>query len=206
MVVDKIVCPSLRQIFNDASALTLFASRAPLCVCFWMIAASREARLSPGRPLTSAQLMLLNVRYQQIVRPIRRAYAEKRTRVNPASFLLADEREIAPVLETARQDRAGGDKHEIGEAWEPPRGIRVRTKSVSNISGAFVGRGWRYDAGGILAGAFTGCWFAVAGSDNGVKLLWRRMNAAARGASARERSNHVEVTGCVCHAGGDRAQ
>ncbi|KNB30359.1 hypothetical protein ACH54_19270, partial [Salmonella enterica subsp. enterica serovar Infantis] len=82
--------------------------------------------------------------------PIQRAYAEKRTRVNPASFLLADERELRQFWETARlKDRqAGGDKHEISESIEPPRKRPPRTPEEREqlISGALwgaVSQNWR---------------------------------------------------------------
>ncbi|EHC74067.1 Putative inner membrane protein, partial [Salmonella enterica subsp. enterica serovar Montevideo str. S5-403] len=156
MVVDKkLFARHYVRIFNDASALTLtlFAESRTTLTLF---AESRttlrmfldDCRLARNeviarQPLTSAQLMLLNVQYQQIVRPIQRAYAEKRTRVNPASFLLADERELRQFWETARlKDRqAGGDKHEISESIEPPRKRPPRTPEEREqlISGALWG-------------------------------------------------------------------
>lgn len=98
------------RIFNDASALTLFAESRTTLRMFLDDCRLARNKVIARQPLTSAQLMLLNVQYQQIVRPIQRAYAEKRTRVNPASFLLADERELRQFWETARlKDRQAGE-------------------------------------------------------------------------------------------------
>ncbi|MGS9154953.1 STY4199 family HEPN domain-containing protein, partial [Salmonella enterica subsp. enterica serovar Infantis] len=74
---------------KDASALPLCAQARTTLRLF--LDACRRARnqVIARQPLPSAQLMLLNVQYPQIVRPIQRASAEKRTRVNPASCLLA---------------------------------------------------------------------------------------------------------------------
>lgn len=183
MVVDKkLFARHYVRIFNDASALTLFAESRTTLRMFLDDCRLARNEVIARQPLTSAQLMLLNVQYQQIVRPIQRAYAEKRTRVNPASFLLADERELRQFWETARlKDRqAGGDKHEISESIEPVSGLRVRLKSVSNLFPALCGAGlasrrWRY-------------WRARSGylvrrrqaPITGKLPQWRRMNHRAR--------------------------
>ncbi|MGS9059285.1 STY4199 family HEPN domain-containing protein, partial [Salmonella enterica subsp. enterica serovar Infantis] len=74
---------------------------------------------------------------------IQRAYAEKSSSLNTASFLLADERELRQFWETARiKDRqAGGDKHEISESIEPPlkRPPRTPEEREQLISGALWG-------------------------------------------------------------------
>lgn len=158
MVVDKkLFARHYVRIFNDASALTLFAESRTTLRMFLDDCRLARNEVIARQPLTSAQLMLLNVQYQQIVRPIQRAYAEKRTRVNPASFLLADERELRQFWETARlKDRqAGGDKHEISESIEPPRKRPPRTPEEREqlISGTlWAGVGVMTLA--ILAGAF----------------------------------------------------
>ncbi|WP_416362482.1 STY4199 family HEPN domain-containing protein [Salmonella enterica] len=108
-----------------------------------------DCRLARNKVIARQPLTLAAAQYQQIVRPIQRAYAEKRTRVNPASFLLADERELRQFWETARLNRqAGGDKHEISESIEPPRKRPPRTPEEREqlISGA-LWAGWRHDAG-----------------------------------------------------------
>ncbi|ECG8589893.1 hypothetical protein FNI11_09020 [Salmonella enterica subsp. salamae] len=158
MVVDKKrFARHYVSIFNAASALSLFAE--PRTTLRMFLDDCRLARngVIARQPLTSAQLMLLNIEYQQIVLPLQRAYAEKRARVNPASFLSADERELHQFWESARlKDRqAGGDKHEIGESIEPPRKRPPRTPEEREqlISGMLWG-GVGVITVAIVVGAF----------------------------------------------------
>lgn len=55
------------------------------------------------QPLTSVQLMLLDCQYRQITHPVQRAFAERRTRVNPASYLESDETTVRQFWEMAKQ-------------------------------------------------------------------------------------------------------
>lgn len=198
MVVDKkLFARHYVRIFNDASALTLFAESRTTLRMFLDDCRLARNEVIARQPLTSAQLMLLNVQYQQIVRPIQRAYAEKRTRVNPASFLLADERELRQFWETARlKDRqAGGDKHEISESIEPPRKRPPRTPEEREqlISGTlWAGVGVMTLA--ILAGAFWLFSSPSPGSDNGQAPAMAQDEPPREAPSARETLNHMGIT------------
>ncbi|PVJ85524.1 hypothetical protein C4861_10605, partial [Salmonella enterica subsp. enterica serovar Senftenberg] len=184
-------------IFNDASALTLFAESRTTLRMFLDDCRLARNEVIARQPLTSAQLMLLNVQYQQIVRPIQRAYAEKRTRVNPASFLLADERELRQFWETARlKDRqAGGDKHEISESIEPPRKRPPRTPEEREqlISGALWGAVGVMTLA-ILAGAFWLFSSSSPDSDNGQTPAMAQDEPPREAPSARETLNHMGIT------------
>ncbi len=133
--------------------------------------------------------MLLNVQYQQIVRPIQRAYAEKRTRVNPASFLLVDERELRQFWKPRGLKTVRGDKHEISESIEPPRKRPPRTpeERVSNLFPALCGRGWRHDAGDTGGRVLGYLVRRRRAPDNG-KLRTAQDEPLREAPSARERS------------------
>lgn len=198
MVVDKkLFARHYVRIFNDASALTLFAESRTTLRMFLDDCRLARNEVIARQPLTSARLMLLNVQYQQIVRPIQRAYAEKRTRVNPASFLLADERELRQFWETARlKDRqAGGDKHEISESIEPPRKRPPRTPEERDqlISGAL------WDGVGvmtlaILAGVFWLFSSPSPGDGAGQTLAIAQDEPPREAPSARETITHMGIT------------
>lgn len=198
MVVDKkLFARHYVRIFNDASALTLFAEPRTTLRLFLDDCRLARNEVIARQPLTSAQLMLLNVQYQQIVRPIQRAYAEKRTRVNPASFLMVDDRELRQFWETARRkDRqAGTDKHEISESIEPPRKRPPRTPEEREqlISGALWG-GVGVMTLTILAGAFWLFSSPSPGPGNGQAPAIAQDEPPREAPSARETLNHMGIT------------
>ncbi|EAO9605226.1 hypothetical protein UM55_001921 [Salmonella enterica subsp. enterica serovar Oranienburg] len=198
MVVDKkLFARHYVSIFNDASALTLFVEPRTTLRMFLDDCRLARNEVIARQPLTSARLMLLNVQYQQIVRPIQRAYAEKRTRVNPASFLLADERELRHFWQIARlKDRqAGGDKHEISESIEPPRKRPPRTPEERDqlISGVLWG-GVCVMTLAILAGAFWLFSTLPSGSGAAQSPAIAQDEPPREAPSARETITHMGIT------------
>lgn len=198
MVVDKkLFARHYVSIFNDASALTLFVEPRTTLRMFLNDCRLARNEVIARQPLTSARLMLLNVQYQQIVRPIQRAYAEKRTRVNPASFLLADERELRHFWQIARlKDRqAGGDKHEISESIEPPRKRPPRTPEERDqlISGVLWG-GVCVMTLAILAGAFWLFSTLPPGSGAAQSPAIAQDEPPREAPSARETITHMGIT------------
>ncbi|EBA0986353.1 hypothetical protein FHA40_04180 [Salmonella enterica] len=193
MVVDKkLFARHYVSIFNDASALTLFVEPRTTLRMFLDDCRLARNEVIARQPLTSARLMLLNVQYQQIVRPIQRAYAEKRTRVNPASFLLADERELRHFWQIARlKDRqAGGDKHEISESIEPPRTPEERDQLISGV----LWGGVCVMTLAILAGAFWLFSTLPPGSGAAQSPAIAQDEPPREAPSARETITHMGIT------------
>ncbi|MDA8515296.1 STY4199 family HEPN domain-containing protein [Citrobacter sp. Igbk 16] len=130
MVVDKkLFVRHFTQIFNDTSVLMLFVEpRLTLRMFLDDCRLARNAVIAQ-QPLTSVQLMLLNYQYQQITHSVQRAFEERRTRINPASYLDSDESTVRHFWETARQkdEQAGGDKMEIADSIDPPEKRAQRT-------------------------------------------------------------------------------
>ena len=87
MVVDKkLFVRHFTQIFNDTSVLMSFVE--PRITLRMFLDDCRLARncVIAQQPLTSVQLMLLDYQYRQITHPVQRAFEERRTRINPASY------------------------------------------------------------------------------------------------------------------------
>lgn len=144
MIVDKkSFSRHYADIFNDASVLTLFVE--PRLTLRMFLDDCRQARnaVLAGVPLSAAQLTLLSCQFQQIVRPVQRAFEQGRARVNPAALMIVEEGQLAQYWEKARQkdQQAGGDAQEIGETIEPPRKRPQRTAEEREqmISGALWG-------------------------------------------------------------------
>lgn len=91
------------------------------------------------QPLTSVQLLLLDCQYRQITHPVQRAFEERRTRINPASYMESDEATVRQFWENAKQkdEQAGGDKQEIADSIDPPekRARRTAEEREQLISG-----------------------------------------------------------------------
>ncbi|BDG82610.1 MULTISPECIES: STY4199 family HEPN domain-containing protein [Citrobacter] len=158
MVVDKkSFARHYSAFFKDASALTLFVE--PRTTLRMFLEDCRQARngIIAGQPLSSVQLSLLDCQFRQITRSVQRAFNEKRTRINPASFMASDEGVVEKFWEEAREKDAlaGGDNQEIGESIEPPHKRQQRTAEEREqlISGALWG-GVGAMVLAILVGAF----------------------------------------------------
>ncbi|MBJ3593367.1 hypothetical protein JGC56_19835 [Salmonella enterica subsp. enterica serovar Saintpaul] len=140
MVVDKkLFVRHFTQIFNDTSVLTLFVEPRLTLRMFLDDCRLARNRLIAQQPLTSVQLMLLNFQYRQITHPVQRAFEERRTRVNPASYLESETSLVYQFWEAARQkdEQAGGDKQEIADSIDPPdkRAQRTAEEREQLISG-----------------------------------------------------------------------
>lgn len=88
MVVDKkLFVRHFSDIFNDTSVLMSFVEpRITLRMFLDDCRLSRNCVIAQ-QPLTSVQLLLLEYQYRQITHPVQRAFEERRTRINPASYL-----------------------------------------------------------------------------------------------------------------------
>lgn len=147
MVVDKkLFVRHFTQIFSDTSVLMLFVE--PRLTLRMFLDDCRLARncVISQQPLTSVQVMLLNYQYQQITHCIQRAFEERRTRINPASYLESDEATVRQFWETAKQkdEQAGGDKKEIPDSIDPPdkraqRSAEEREQLISGMLWVAVG-------------------------------------------------------------------
>lgn len=133
-------------LFNAAAALTFLAEqRVTLHAFLEDCRVMRNAILAP-RPLTTAEMVLLDNYLHQITGPVQRAFEQGRTRVNPASFMAVDSNELQHFWENARsKDRAlGGDGQQVRENIEPPkkqlpRNPQERDQLISTVLWASVG-------------------------------------------------------------------
>ncbi len=111
MVVDKkLFVRHFSEIFNDTSVLMSFVE--PRITLRMFLDDCRLARncVIAQQPLTSVQLLLLDCQYRQITHPVQRAFEERRTRINPASYLASDEATVRQFgktqsKKTSRQGR-----------------------------------------------------------------------------------------------------
>lgn len=140
MVVDKkLFVRHFSEIFNDTSVLMSFVE--PRITLRMFLDDCRLARncVIAQQPLTSVQLLLLDCQYRQITHPVQRAFEERRTRINPASYLASDEATVRQFWENAKQkdEQAGGDKQEIADSIDPPekRARRTAEEREQLISG-----------------------------------------------------------------------
>ena len=140
MVVDKkLFVRHFSEIFNDTSVLMSFVE--PRITLRMFLDDCRLARncVIAQQPLTSVQLLLLDCQYRQITHPVQRAFEERRTRINPASYMESDEAMVRQFWESAKQkdEQAGGDKQEIADSIDPPekRARRTAEEREQLISG-----------------------------------------------------------------------
>lgn len=129
-------------LFNDSSALTLFAD--PRKTLQTLLNDIRQIRntLTAQKPLSAIQLTMLDTYYPQMAAPVQRAFNEGRTTVNPSSLLTTDVDELnAFKARAVKKAGAGGDIFEVGEDIERPerRAVRSPEQRIRLVSGILWG-------------------------------------------------------------------
>ena len=130
-------------IFHSATSLSyLVDPRITLQAFLEHCRQLRNAVIS-GRPLSSAELALLDSYSQQIAGPVQRAFEQKKTGVNPSTYMIVEDAALKEFWEQAieRDKEAGGDTTSVSDNIEGHGRHAKRTPEEREqlISGVLLG-------------------------------------------------------------------
>lgn len=147
LIVDrKTFARHYSPLFNAAAALTFLAEQRITLHAFLEDCRAMRNAILAQRPLTIAEMALLDIYLHQITGPIQRAFEQGRTRVNPSALMAVDGNELNHFWESARhKDHAlGGDLQPVRESIESPKKRPIRSpedrdQMISTVLWAVVG-------------------------------------------------------------------
>ncbi|HED1542183.1 TPA: hypothetical protein R4S87_002166 [Kluyvera cryocrescens] len=121
LVVDKkTFSRHYASLFNYGNALTFLIEQRLTLHAFLDDIRRMRNKLLAHHPLTEIECLLLDHYAQQITAPVQRAYEQGRTRVNPASLMVADGSEVQHYWQDAAEytHAWGVDAHPIADSIE----------------------------------------------------------------------------------------